>query len=184
MTNSDKNQDVRALPAAALNQLKEYLRIHKSDEDALLFGFMRGALDAAEMLLGYRLLRHDWRQELAGHSGWQKLHHMPFFRLEAVVAQDGEADDVVLSHEDYWLDMNDWGEARVKLTSRQFSGCIVAHYRAGRADSWNELDEALRLAIIGHAAMLYGGRDGKYEGVDMAQILAQKLAQWRQIRLA
>ncbi|MCG2839762.1 phage head-tail connector protein [Sandaracinobacter sp. RS1-74] len=141
----------RAAPAAALAELKAYLRIEDSLEDALLAGWLRAATETAEVELGQFLLEREVVEEGRVCGGLLRLTHGPV-RLVLELREMGTG---VLPVGRYALD----GAARLRVSAVADGVLLAARYRAGMADGWNRLPEMLRQAVVRLAAHFHGHRD-------------------------
>lgn len=198
---------IEPIPAAAspvaIDEVKAFLRLTGSDEDALLAGFIRTATALAEAFTNQRLLVRDFTERLLLSARWQRLHTAP------VVAITGVADDTgplggAAFETDIDLDGNGW----VRVVNPGTLGTVVAaalsgdqpfdgwglqlparpplrvtvSYRAGLAADWNGVPEPLRQGITRLVSHLYTHRDAADAGGPPAAVAAL-WRPWRRMRL-
>jgi uncharacterized phiE125 gp8 family phage protein len=78
-------------PAAvpvSMAEVKAQCRIDSSDEDALLAGYVRSAVDMVENMSGLRLISQVWDWSVdtfPGHCGWLRLPLAPLMSIPQVV---------------------------------------------------------------------------------------------------
>jgi uncharacterized phiE125 gp8 family phage protein len=162
--------------AVNLDEVKVFLRIDGADEDALLAGLVRTATDVAEAFTGQKLLTRDFSQVMAALPTWQMLVASPVVAITGV-----EAANSALAGGDYEVDIDLAGDGWVRIIASPDRRATV-RYRAGLADNWNGLPEALRLGIVRLVAHLYTHRDAADAGGAPAAVAAL-WRPWRRIRL-
>lgn len=162
-------------PAApvTLAELKAYLRIATSDEDALLAALTRAAADACEAFTGRALIVRALEEMLPAATHWTRLGAAP------VAAIDGVAG---LAAADYAVDIDAAGEGWVRLLRTIDEKRIRVAYSAGMAGDPNGLPEALRHGIVRLAAHLYAHRDAGAPAAPPAAVTAL-WRPWRRLRL-
>ena len=165
-----------------LAELKAYLRIAVSDEDALLAALARGAADMCEAFTGRALIARDVAEVLAAATAWTRLGAAPVSAILGVdaLAQDGAP--TALAATDYAIDIDAAGEGWVRLLAGSEAKRIRVAYRAGMAADANGLPEALRHGIVRLAAHLYTQRDRPEGGGPPAAVTAL-WRPWRRLRL-
>jgi uncharacterized phiE125 gp8 family phage protein len=141
---------------AALIELRTLLRLETVEEDALLAGYLRSALERAEdftdtswLVAGYQEIRRPAR-EIA-------LRKRPFKTLDSVSAQVPGGSAPVLAS----VQCSDHGEAMLTLLNvPDDASQLVIHYDAGQCSDWAFLPESLRHGVLTMAAHLFNCRDG------------------------
>jgi len=173
-----------------LAELKAYLRIAVSDEDALLAALARGAADMCEAFTGRALIEREVVEVLAAATAWTRLGAAPVSAILGVdaLAQDGTP--TALGPPDYAIDIDAAGDGWVRLLAGGGAKRIRVAYRAGMAADPNGLPEALRHGIVRLAAHLYTQRDpGPGSGAGRSQDAGPPAAvtalwrPWRRLRL-
>ena len=165
-----------------LAELKAYLRIAVSDEDALLAALARGAADMCEAFTGRALVEREVAEVLAAATAWTRLDAAPVRAILGVdaLAQDGTP--TALGAPDYAVDIDAAGDGWVRLLGAIEEKRIRVSYRAGMAADSNGLPEALRHGIVRLAAHLYTHRD-RPEGAGPPAAVTALWRPWRRLRL-
>ncbi|TMJ18689.1 MAG: hypothetical protein E6G92_02275 [Alphaproteobacteria bacterium] len=164
-------------PAAALAEVKAYLRIGHDGEDALLAGLIGAAGEACEAFTRRALMVRELIETLPGTGAWTRLGAAPVMAITAVAAGD-----VPLAPGDYAVDIDSAGEGWVRLLRPIEAGRVSVAYRAGMAADPGRLPEALRHGIVRLAAHLYTIRDGGGPREPPAAVTAL-WRPWRRLRL-
>lgn len=171
----------KAPPAAAVAELKTYLRIEDGREDAMLAGLLRAATETVEAMLGVLLFAREVEERVVACAGAVRLGAEPARALLAVglVAPDG---NVTTLTEGFHFRAGRHGSGRVELTGVA-AGCeLVVRYRAGLADDWNLVPEVLRLTVIRAAAHFFAHRDAP-DDPGLPPAVQRMLRPWRARRL-
>ena len=141
---------------AALIELRAMLRLDTVDEDALLAGFLRVALERAEDFTGSVWLAAG-HQEIRRAARELVLRKRPFRSLASVSAQVPGGVVPLLAT----VQTSDHGEAMLTLMNLPDEAQqLVITYDAGFSDNWSFLPEALRQGVLAMAAHLHAHRDG------------------------
>jgi uncharacterized phiE125 gp8 family phage protein len=172
----------RAPPAAAIAELKAYLRIEGGEEDALLAGLLRAATETVEAMLGALLFERGVEERGFVRGGVFALTQSPAVGLDSaslVVPGEGER---LLSAADVRFDASRFGDGHLSLPGITEGEEIVVRYRAGLAVTWNGVPEILRLSVIRAAAHFHAHRDSADDG-GLPPAVARMLSPWRARRL-
>jgi len=155
-----------------LAEVKAYLRLSVSDEDALLAGLARAAADMCEAFTGRALIERAVEEILAAAGAWTRLGAAPVRAILGVetLAEDGEAS--ALAAEDYAVDIDAAGDGWVRLLAGSDAKRIRVSYQAGMASDPNGIPEALRHGIVRLTAHLYMRRDGAEDTAPPAAVTA------------
>ena len=168
-----------AAPAAvALGEVKAFLRLATSDEDALLAGFVRGASTACETFIGLALVAREVRETVVP-GAWRRLGTAPVQAIETVSAVSVDGTETAMPADTYRIDIDAAGEGWVRVPSTE--GRARVRYTAGLAADWNGLPEPLRQGIVRLAAHLYAAR-GEADTPPPACVAAL-WRPWRRLRL-
>lgn len=162
----------------SVGELKAYLRLDGSAEDAVLAGFIRTARTMCEAFTGVMLVVRGFRETVAAIGRPRRLSAAPLVGVDAVekLDQGGAAAAV-----DGWkLSYRDDGSGAIEAPATD--GPLRITYRAGIADDWNGVPEALRQGIIRLAAHLYSYRDDPGDKGPPAAVAAL-WRPWRRLRL-
>jgi uncharacterized phiE125 gp8 family phage protein len=169
-------------PAAPvpLAELKAFLRIATSEEDALLAAMVRAAADTCEAFTGRALLVRAVEEMLPASRAWTRLGLAPVAAIEAVALVGADGAAAPLAMPDYAIDIDAAGEGWVRLLIGLEPKRVRVSYRAGLAADPNGLPEALRHGIVRLAAHLYVSRD-RPDGPPAAVTALWR--PWRRLRL-
>lgn len=175
---------VAAAPPAPLPlaEVKAFLRIGTSDEDALLAGLVRAAADLCEAFTGRALLSRMVRETLPASRAWARLGAAPVAAIEGIELLGADGGAVALAAGDYGIDIDAAGEGWVRLLVGLEAKRVRVSYHAGMAADPNGLPEALRHGIVRLAAHLYTQRDRLDDAGPPAAITAL-WRPWRRLRL-
>lgn len=175
-------QDEQGGQAASLAELKAYLRIAGSEEDALLGGMLRAAAALCEQFLGQWLIARDARETLPASAAWTRLSARPVVAIQAVEAIDAAGGASALAVEAYAVDIDANGDGWVRVPAAGDARLVRVRYRAGMAEEMNGLPEAIRQGIIRLAAETHAGRgDGSASPPAVVSALWRP---WRRMRVA
>lgn len=172
----------KAPPAAALAELKAFLRIEDGAEDALLAGLLRAATETVEAMLGVLLFERGVEERGHVKDGKVSLTISPAVRLlsATLVAIDGG--ETPVAEADARFCTTRFGDGHVTLPGVAEGNEILVRYRAGLAETWNGVPEILRLSVIRAAAHFHAHRDGSDDG-GLPPAVARMLSPWRTRRL-
>lgn len=172
----------KAPPAAALAELRAFLRIEDGVEDALLAGLVRAATETVEAMLGSLLLERDVEERACLQGGRIALAVAPAVRLisAAILAEDGS--EVAVAPDAVRFGKTRFGDGEIGVSGVADGSLVVVRYRAGLADGWNAVPEILRLSVIRAAAHFHAHRDAADDG-GLPPAVARMLAPWRTRKL-
>lgn len=164
---------VSSLPVS-LGELKAYLRIDGSDEDALLAGLLRTATALCEAFTGQVLTEERRSARVAADGEWHRLTATPVRRFEGAFAGEdaAEFESLIDACGDGWVRIAGAADpvARVEVD-------------AGIATDWNGIPEPLRQGIVRLAAHLHANRDAADDAGPPAAVAAL-WRPWRRMRLS
>lgn len=173
------------LASAALSELKAWLGISRSAEDAELLALLRSALDLCEGFTGTMPLNAGCEDVLAASSAWQTLGARPVRSITALAALDQSGGRIALAASDYELDIDAEGRGRIRLLRPIEQRRVVATYVAGLAEDWPDLPEAIRQGVIRLAAHQHRARDDEKKSAAWPPAaIAALWRPWRRMRLA
>lgn len=177
-----------ALPVP-LAEVKAFLRIGTSEEDALLAGLVRGAAEACEAFTGRALVARDVEEILPASSAWTRLGATPVLAIDAVAALDHYGEAQALAADAYAIDIDAAGDGWVRVTMPGEAKRVRISYSAGMARDSGRLPEALRHGIVRLAAHLYTYRDrepgsGSGAGAGPPTGVIALWRPWRRLRLS
>ena len=172
------------LPASALAELKEWLGISTTHDDALLTALLRAALDMCEAFTGLMPLEALCEEVIPARGGWLPLTARPVLAITGVeaVMQDGTRSDLVAS--DYEFDLDPEGGGRLRLFNRGNATNLAVRFIAGLAPGWTALPEPLRHGIMRLAAHQHRERESSGAAPQPPAAVAALWQPWRRMRLA
>jgi uncharacterized phiE125 gp8 family phage protein len=146
--------------AAALADVKSFLRIAGGDEDALVARMTASAAELCEQFIGRVLLARGFAETLPVNGSWRRLARGPARAITAVeaLAPDGSASGLAV--DSYAIDIDANGDGWVRVSRAGGAQRVRVSYQAGLASGWAQLPETLRHGVIRLAAHLYAHRDG------------------------
>ncbi len=174
-------QDV-AEPVAVLAELKAYLRVEGSGEDALLGDLIRAAQAVCEQFVGQWLIVREAREIVAASPGWTRLLARPVVAIDGVEGVDAEGAAVALAVGAYAVDIDAQGEGWVRVVGALPVSRLRVTYRAGLAVEADGLPESIRQGVIRLAAEHYAMRTGGEARVPA--VVTALWRPWRRMRIA
>jgi uncharacterized phiE125 gp8 family phage protein len=166
-------------PAAALAELKAYLRIEDAHEDALLAGLLRAATEIVEAMLGVLLFEREVEERGPLTAGALVLSAEPARSLVAVVLEGPDGPETVTGAT---FEVSREGVGRLQVQGVPEASLVRVRYRAGMGADWNWVPEALRLAVLRAAAHFHAHRDGA-DDAGLPPAVRRMLAPWRTRRV-
>ena len=163
-----------ALPVA-LAELKAFLRISVSDEDALLVGLVRAAAELCEAFVGRALIERAVEEVAAATTLRIPLGAGPVRAIDSVATLDEAGTATLLGAEDFTAEIDAAGEGGVTLHGAAAVRRLRITYRVGIAADWNGVPEMLRHGIVRLAAQYYLRRGETSD----AEVPAAVTALWR-----
>jgi uncharacterized phiE125 gp8 family phage protein len=165
-----------------LGELKAYLRIEDSREDALLAALLRAATETVEAMLGLLLFEREVEERGTVRSGLLTLRAEPARTLVDVRAELWDGTQRTLASSDVSLRTDGHGCGQLALIGIADGSDVIVRYRAGMATDWNWVPEALRLAVIRVASHFFSHRDGPDDpGIPPA--VRRLVGPWRKRRM-
>jgi uncharacterized phiE125 gp8 family phage protein len=170
------------LDGVMLDEAKAYLRLEQDEDDPSLGAILLAAIGHAESHVGQMLITRNVSEIRAVSSFWQRLTASPVVSFTSVTGIPAEGATFVMPTTNYSTEIDSAGEGHFRITQPGSAGRVEIAYRAGLADSWAELPEALRLGILRLAGHLFAHRDAADDAGPPAAVLAL-LRPWRRVRL-
>ena len=158
-----------------LAELKDFLRISSSEDDALLAGLTRSASELCEAFTGVTLIARTFEEALGASAAWTRLGRTPvraILGVSSLSAGVGEPLPVAT----YATDIDASGDGWIRTSGMR--GRVLVRYEAGLAADWNGIPESLRQGVVRMAAHLYVSRDAAGSGEPPAAAAAL----WRPYR--
>lgn len=174
--------ETEAPPAAVpVDEVKAFLRVGNSEEDALIAGFVRSAMGACEAFTGLALVERAASEILPAPCPWQRLGLSPVRSIESIAALDDAGVETALPAEVCAIDIDAAGDGWARVIDAGGAKRARVRFTAGMAGDWNGVPEPLRQGIVRLAAHLYEVRGG---GDTMPPASVAALWRpWRRMRL-
>ncbi len=173
--------EIPALPIA-LAELKAFLRISVSAEDALLAGLVRAAAELCEAFTGRALLERAVEEMMAASTAPCRLGIGPVRSIDGIAAVDEAGHATALAADDFTAETDSGGEGWVRLRRAVDAKRLRVSYVAGMADDWNGIPEMLRHGIVRLAAQYYLRR-GETGEIEVPAAVTALWRPWRRLRL-
>lgn len=153
----------------SLEEVKLFLRIEHSAEDALLVTLIQAAREAAEHLLNISCMTQTWHYQLGPASHDRiVLPYGPVTSIAAVQVREHEANEwTTLAPADYTLRDDHLAVHAASLIMPE----VLVTYEAGLADEAADIPARIRYALMQHVAVLYEAR-GSTAVVEVGHIYA------------
>jgi uncharacterized phiE125 gp8 family phage protein len=164
----------------SLAELKAYLRIETSGEDAVLAGLLRSAAALCEQFIGQWLIVRAVAEKVPGDGAWRRLSAAPVVAITDVEGTGADGEAVALSPQAYAVDIDAAGEGWVRAVQPRTT--LSVRYRAGMAEDLNGLPESVRHGIVRLAAEHHAARGG--EVATPPAIVSALWRPWRRMRLS
>ncbi len=168
-------------PAAALSELKAYLRIEDGREDALLAGLLRAATETVEAMLGVLLFEREVTERGPLRGGELSLTAEPARSLVSVALAESDGTESPYTGQASF-EVSREGVGRVLVPGQPDGRTVTVRYRAGMGADWNWVPEVLRLAVLRAAAHFHAHRDGADDS-GLPPAVRRMLAPWRARRM-
>lgn len=164
-----------AIGPAALAELKLWLGITASADDAPLAGLLAAALDTCEAFTGLLPIEATCEEALPAGRGWLRLATRPVQAITALVGLPADAWEAELDGD---------GGGRVRLISPVDVGTVAVRFTAGVAPDWASLPDGLRHGVMRLAAHQHREREGSGASPLPPAAVAALWRPWRRLRLA
>ena len=163
------------LAGTPLDELKQFLSITVTRDDAVLESLLQAAHSLCETFTGLTLLETTFDETICASGQWQTLATRPVRNvLEArLLGSDGTSE--ALGSSDFEFDIHADGGAIFRLKRTSAASRVAVRITAQIADEWNLIPADLRHGLIRLAAHSYRERDNG----PLAQPPASVAALWR-----
>jgi uncharacterized phiE125 gp8 family phage protein len=172
------------LAGAALAELKDWLAITTSGDDAALTALLRTTLETCEAFTGTMPLAQLCEEIVPASARWQALATRP---VQAVTWVEGIAANgarFAIPVADYAVDLAADGGAAFRLVRIGEAARVAVRFTAGLAPGWAELPESLRHGVLRLAAHHFRQRDGDAPQAMPPAAVAALWRPWRRMRVA
>lgn len=173
---------------AALGELKAWLAITTTREDAGLTALIAAALDTCEGFTRAMPLQAECEEMLPATPGWHSLATEPVRAITAIATVTPGGTRAAIDPGTHVFDVDAEGRGRVDLLRQYEAGRVAVRFTAGLAPDWDSLPDGLRHGVIRLAAHHYrerndgGPANGPVAGPPAA--VAALWQPWRRMRLA
>lgn len=171
------------LAPAALGEVKDWLGIATSGDDAGLTTLLRAALETCEAFTGSLPLQAGCEELFEPVPGWLGLASRPVQAIAGVQAAPAGGARADLPAGAYEIDLGADGSGRVRIVAPAGATRFAVRYTAGLAADWSGLPDGLRHGIVRLAAHGYRQRDTMAEGPMPPAAVAALWRPWRGVRL-
>lgn len=172
------------LPPAALAELKDWLGITTSADDAQLAALLRASLDLCEDFTGLMPLQQVCEELLPASADWQQLAARPVQAITQLTGVPAEGARFALAVGSYEIELDADGAGLVRVINQGAAGRITVLFLAGIAPNWTDLPEALRHGVLRLAAHQYRTReDLSANAATPPAAVAALWRPWRRLRL-
>ncbi len=176
------------LGPAALGELKDWLAISTSGEDAALTALLRAALETCEDFTGFMPLAALCEEVVPARTAWQVLATRPVQAVTWVEGIPAEGARFAIPAADYAVDLAADGGALFRLvrsgTSSGEAERVAVRFTAGMVAEWTDLPESLRHGALRLAAHHYRARESESAQSAPPAAIAALWRPWRRMRVA
>ncbi|MEP3052318.1 MAG: phage head-tail connector protein [Erythrobacter sp.] len=170
------------LGGLALSELKTWLGITRSQEDALLVDFLEASVSQCQAYIGQSPLDVTVEEYLSPDQEASLIQSRPAKEIQSVQLLDHNGNRNPMADDTYEIEIDENGAAHFKILKKLDGRAIVVRLRVGIAPKWETLPATLAQGIIRLAGHLYRYRDRNE--VDKMPPSAINLWQiWRRPRL-
>ena len=166
-------------------EAKAWLRLGAAQDDALVAGLVRSAVDLCEAFTGQMLIARLVTEEMPMRGGAIRLAKAPVVAVEAVTGLAGD-EETILDGEAWRVEIDRDGAARLWVEAPGDATRLRVAYRAGLAADANGVPEAIRQGLVRMIQHLHGTRNegARDEGArEVPAIIAALWQPWRRIGL-
>lgn len=172
------------LADAALDELKEWLAITTSGDDAALTALLRMALETCEAVTGLMPLAAECEEMLPALAVWQTLATRPVQAVTGVEGLSPEGARFALAADSYAIELDAEGGAMVRIVRRETAARVAVRFTAGLVADWAALPDGLRHGVLRLAAHHYRQRDTDSARAMPPAAIAALWRPWRRMRVA
>lgn len=173
-----------ALSSAALAELKQWLSITTTADDAPLAALLRTALETCESFTGAMPLASTCEEMLPLRSGWQALATRPVQAITGLYGLPVEGARFALPADAYAVELDADGGGRVRVYTPGAAVRIAVRFTAGLSASWEALPDGLRHGVLRLAAHQHRERESAGAAPLPPAAVAALWRPWRRLRLA
>nr|WP_086492413.1 hypothetical protein [Novosphingobium panipatense] len=171
------------LPPMALAELKQWLGITSTRDDAPLAALLAVALETCEAFTARMPLLTSCEEIVPAQAGWHALSARPVQAITGVESVAADGTRAALAPASYEIDLDADGTGRVRVPVPGAARKIAVHFTAGIADAWEDLPDGLRHGLVRLAAHQHRERDGSGAAPLPPASVAALWRPWRRMRL-
>ncbi len=171
------------LPPAALAELKQWLAISTSHDDAVLTSLLRASLDVCEHFTGVMPLASTCEEVLPACRQWRRLTTQPVQSITDVSYLTVAGSPSPLAAPDFEIELTADGAGLVRVNSWLAHNRIAVRFTAGLAPDWQSLPETLRHGVLRLAAHQHRERESNGGTAVPPAAVVALWRPWRRIRL-
>ena len=172
------------LAGAALGDLKAWLAITTSGDDAALGALLATALETCEGFTGAMPLAQLCEEIVPASGCWQRLMTRPVQAVTWVEGIPASGARFAIAIADYAVDLDADGGASFRLTQRGEADRVAVRFTAGMAAGWADLPDSLRHGVLRLAAHHYRQRESDSAQAMPPAAVAALWRPWRRMRVA
>ena len=172
------------LAPSALAELKQWLGISTTHDDAPLASLLRSGLETCEAFTGTLPLAAECEEVLAASGDWQCLATRPVQAITGAEAILPSGARLALAASTYEIELDADGTGRVRLRDAGTASRVAVRFTAGLAAAWDQLPEALRHGVLRLAAHQHRERETSGAAPVPPAAVAALWRPWRRMRLS
>jgi uncharacterized phiE125 gp8 family phage protein len=172
------------LADAALGELKAWLAITTSGDDAALTALLETALETCEGFTGTMPLAQLCEEIVPASTCWQRLATRPVQAVTWVEGIPATGARFAIPVADYAVDLDADGGATFRLLQTGEADRVAVRFSAGLAAGWADLPESLRHGVLRLAAHHYRQRESDSPQAMPPAAVAALWRPWRRMRVA
>ena len=172
------------LAGAALGELKAWLAVTTSGDDAALGALLRTALETCEAFTGLMPLAALCEEIVPASTSWQALATRPVQAVTWVEGIPETGPRFALPVADYAVDLDADGGASFRLLRTGEADRVAVRFTAGMVAGWADLPESLRHGVLRLAAHHYRQRESDSPQAMPPAAVAALWRPWRRVRVA
>lgn len=165
----------------SLNEVRSWLRLGATIDDAVVAGLVRAATNICEAFIGQWLIIRAAEEVLPLKEGVVRLGARPVVGVDAVTLLLADGGEVAAGENDYRSPLGRDGTAQVMVDDPRGAARVRVVYRAGIADGANGIPEAIRQGIVRMTQHLNDARDDRSAAPPAA--IAALWQPWRRLTL-
>lgn len=173
-----------ALSSAALAELKQWLGITTTADDAPLTALLRAALETCESFTGAMPLAGTCEEVLPSRDGWQALATRPVQAITGLFGLPVDGARFALPADAYAVELDADGGGRVRMLAPGAAVRIAVRFTAGLATGWETLPDGLRHGVLRLAAHQHRERENEGAAPLPPAAVAALWRPWRRLRIA